>query len=116
MNITRFHEASEYFPPEHIDMRCLRLQGKEAGPSDVIWLGVSEIEPGGHTSLSSSTSEKFYFVLQGQLTVAYDDGSGLKSTQLRAYDSCRLAPGEKRQLLNETHQKVVVLLAMPTGV
>ena len=49
MHVTRFSEAPHYEAPNHFDMRCLRLQGKEAGPSTQMWMGMSQILPGGHT-------------------------------------------------------------------
>lgn len=77
MHITRFEQAPTYFPPEHHDMRCLRLQGQEAGPSDTLWLGMSQILPGGHTSLNASPIEKLYFVIEGELTVETPDGESI---------------------------------------
>ena len=74
MHLTRFDEAPAYHPPEHFDMRCLMLQGRDAGPSDTLWLGMSQILPGGHTSLSASPSEKFYVVIEGELTIETPDG------------------------------------------
>ena len=52
MHVTRFNEAPHYEAPNHFDMRCLRLQGKEAGPSTQMWMGMSQILPGGHTGPS----------------------------------------------------------------
>ena len=54
MHLTRLNDAKTYFAPNHNDMRCLRLQGHEAGPADLLWLGMSQILPGGHTSLDAS--------------------------------------------------------------
>jgi hypothetical protein len=68
MNVTRFGSAPEYFPDNHFSMRCVRLQGHEAGESDALWLGVSTIQPGGYTSFSGSVIEKHYVVLSGELT------------------------------------------------
>ena len=109
MHVTRFAEAQPYFPPAHFDMRCLRLQGQEAGPSETMWLGVSQIEPGGYTSSSASPVEKFYVVLDGDLTIETPDGE----TNLHRRDSCRIAPGEARALKNNSASQVTVLLAMP---
>ena len=109
MNITRFAEAPQYFPPNHFLMRCLRLQGHEAGPADQLWLGVSVIEPGGHTSSDASPVEKHYVVLEGSVTVATADGEAV----LHRHDSCRLAPGESRKLENRTERPASILLAMP---
>ena len=109
MHVTRFNEAPAYFPPEHFDMRCLRLQGHEAGPATQLWMGMSQILPGGHITPSSSPIEKLYFVVEGELTVETPDGVSL----LQPYDSCRIAPGESRALRNYTNKPVMVLLAMP---
>lgn len=109
MNVTRLEKAPAYFPPNHDDMRCLRLQGHEAGPSDKLWLGLSHLLPGGHTSLDGSAVEKHYVVLEGEVTVVTEDGEAT----LKAWDSCRLAPGEKRRLENRTNRPASILLAMP---
>ena len=109
MNVTRFNEAPAYFPPEHFDMRCLRLQGHEAGPATQLWMGMSQILPGGHITPSSSPIEKLYFVVEGELTVETPDGVSL----LQPYDSCRIAPGEARALKNNSNKPVLVVLAMP---
>jgi len=109
MNVTRFAEAPEYFPDNHFSMRCVRLQGREAGPSDKLWLGVSTIQPGGYTTLDASKVEKHYVVLAGEVTIE----TGTESAVLRVHDSCRLAPGEKRALINKSSEPAQVLLAMP---
>lgn len=109
MHVTRFNEAPAYFPAEHFDMRCLRLQGHEAGPATQLWMGMSQILPGGHITPSSSPIEKLYFVVEGELTVETPDGVSV----LQPYDSCRIAPGETRALRNNTNRPVMVLLAMP---
>ena len=59
MNVTRFADAPEYVAPNDFGMRCLRLQGREAGPAEQLWLGMSLIEPGGQTGLESPI-EKHY--------------------------------------------------------
>ena len=57
MNVTRFKDAPPYFPAEHFDMRCLRLQGHEAGPATLLWMGMSQILPGGHITPGASPIE-----------------------------------------------------------
>lgn len=111
MNVTRLSDAPPYVPPNHYDMRCLRLQGREAGPSEALWLGLSHILPGGCTSLEASAVEKHYVVLEGAVTVVTEDGEAT----LQAWDSCRLAPGEKRRLENRTNRPASILLAMPVA-
>ena len=48
-------------------------------------------------------------MLEGELTVETETGSAL----LGVWDSCRIAPNEKRALKNRTNRTVVVLIAMP---
>lgn len=91
-------------------MRCVRLQGHEAGPADTIWMGLSTIEPSGYTSLAASPQEKRYVVLQGEVAVC----TQYHATTLYRYDSCRLAPGEARALRNDSAEPAMILLAMPS--
>jgi hypothetical protein len=113
MNVTRFADAPPYTATNHFDMRCLRLQGHEAGPAVQLWLGVSLLAPGGHTLLDASLMEKHYVVPEGELTVIAELDTARTAVVLRRHDSCRLAPGERRQLVNHTDAVATVLLAMP---
>ena len=49
MHVTRLDSAPAYDAPGHAGMRMLRLQGREAGPADQLWLGLSTLLPGGGT-------------------------------------------------------------------
>ncbi|HEY2048556.1 MAG TPA: cupin domain-containing protein [Caulobacteraceae bacterium] len=109
MKVTRLADAPAYFPANHFDMRCLRLQGHEAGPSDTLWLGLSQLLPGGRTTLDAAAVEKLYVVLEGSVTVS----NGEEEVTLEPWDSCRIAPGEGRQLENRTNRPASILLAMP---
>jgi hypothetical protein len=109
MNVTRFKLAPPYVAPQHEDMRCLRLQGMEAGPSESLWLGVSHLLPGGHTGFDASPLEKHYVVLEGTVVIVTEGHEEV----LEVWDSCRLAPGEKRRLENRTNRSATILLAMP---
>jgi quercetin dioxygenase-like cupin family protein len=109
VNLTRFSAAQQYFPPNHEGMYCMRLQGREAGPADTVWMGVSHILPGGGTTLDASAVEKFYVVLEGHVTIVTESGEETLAT----HDSCRLAPGEKRALKNKTNLPATILLVMP---
>jgi quercetin dioxygenase-like cupin family protein len=113
MHVTRIAEAPEYRAPNHFDMTCLRLQGREAGPAEQLWLGMSLIEPGGRTGLDPSPMEKHYVVLEGELTLVGEQDGIQTTAVLGVQDSCRFAPGEKRQLINHTAHRAKVLLAMP---
>ena len=109
MHVVRFSEAPSYHAPGHHKMAMVRLQGREAGPSDTAWLGVSILEPGGGTTLDSSSVEKLYLVLDGKVTVS----NGADEVVLARWDSCRIAPGEGRKLFNATDQQATILLVMP---
>ena len=113
MHITRFDQAPTYVAPNHFDMQCLRLQGHEAGPSQTLWMGLSQIAPGGHTSLDASPLEKHYVVLEGELTLVCERDGVRTEAVLRRHDSACFAPGEKRQLINHSMQTASILLAMP---
>ena len=109
MHVVRFSEAPPYTAPDHQRMSMVRLQGREAGPSSELWAGVSVIAPGGGTALSSSAEEKIYIVLDGTLHIS----NGSETVALEKWDSCRIAGGENRRLVNKTGSDVTVLLVMP---
>ena len=109
MNVVRLDAAPAYEAPGHDQMRMLRLQGREAGASDVLWLGLSHILPGGGTTLDASPLEKMYVVLDGEVTIS----NGADEVTLRPWDSCRIAPHEPRALSNRTNRPATILLAMP---
>jgi len=110
MNVTRVADAPAYIaPPDHHAMRCLRLQGHEAGPASALWLGLSHILPGGGITLGASPLEKHYVVLEGLVTVVTETGEAT----LGRWDSVRLAPGEARALENRTTLPATIMLAMP---
>jgi len=109
MHVVRLDDAPPYEAPGHQDMRMFRLQGREAGPADVLWLGMSHLLPGGGTTATASAEEKFYVVLEGEVTVETDTGA----ETLKQWDSCRIAPNEKRALHNRTKRPATILLAMP---
>lgn len=109
MHLTRFADAKAYDAQGHFDMRMLRLQGRDAGPSESLWIGVSHLLPGGRTTLEASPQEKFYVALEGEVTIS----NGADSVTLEPWDSCRIAPNEKRELRNDANRPATVLLAMP---
>jgi len=113
MNLTRIDSAPVYEAPNHFAMRCLRLQGHEAGPSQSLWLGLSIIEPGGYTSLNASPLEKHYVVLEGELTLVSELDGVTTEAVLHPQDSACFQPGEKRQLINRSAGPARILLAMP---
>ncbi len=111
MNVVRIAGAPRYEAAGHDGMEMVRLQGREAGPADTVWLGLSRIMPGGGTTLTASTVEKFYVVWAGEVTVS----NGAEATTLGPLDSVRIAAGESRQLTNATDQDASILLVMPVA-
>ena len=107
MHVVRLGAAPAYEAPGHAGMSMKRLQGREAGPGEAAWLGLSRIAPGG-TTLDASDAEKFYVGIEGETTVS----NGRERAVLRPGDSCRIAPGENRRVSNETGRDAVVLLVM----
>jgi quercetin dioxygenase-like cupin family protein len=108
MQVTRISEAKPYQAPEHFDMACLRLQGKEASTAKSMWMGMSHLLPGGHTSLKASPQEKLYIVISGHVTLS----NGEEEAVLGPLDSCVFAPGEGRALRNDTNLPATILLIM----
>lgn len=108
MQVTRIAEAPAYEAPEHFDMACLRLQGREASETDAMWVGMSHLLPGGHTTLKASPQEKIYVVIEGQVTIR----NGTEEATLGPLDTVVISRGEPRALSNETNRPATVLLLM----
>jgi len=94
-------------------MHMKRLQGREAGPADTVWIGCSELEPGGGTTATASAVEKFYVSLEGSVRVIARQGAEESTVDLYPLDSCRIAPAETRELRNCTTLPARLLLIMP---
>jgi quercetin dioxygenase-like cupin family protein len=109
MLVKRFAEAEAYQAPNHYDMRALRLQGFEAGGPTQSWVGLSHFLPGGGAGPDSSTLEKVYVVLAGEVTVRV----GAESATLGPLDSCCIPGGETRELKNLGNQVATMLVVMP---
>ncbi|MFZ4286447.1 cupin domain-containing protein [Variovorax sp. HJSM1_2] len=113
MHLVRLEDAPRYDAPGHDGFNMSRLQGREAGPADALWLGLSVVAPGGSTTLVASAQEKFYVVFDGELEITAQMPDGVSRCEvLRRLDSCRIAPGEARQLRNRSDKPAQVLLIM----
>lgn len=108
MQVTRISQADRYDAPEHFEMACLRLQGKAASSAKSMWMGMSHLLPGGHTSLKASPQEKLYLVIAGHVTLS----NGEKDVVLGPMDSCYFAPNEDRALRNDTSLPATIVLIM----
>jgi mannose-6-phosphate isomerase-like protein (cupin superfamily) len=109
MQVTRLAEAAGYEAPGHFAMRALRLQGFEASGTQAFWVGLSHFLPGGGAEHSAGTVERVYVVTEGLITVATADGEA----ELGPYDSCWLAAGEARSILNRTNRPASAIVVMP---
>lgn len=114
MLVRRFQDAKPYDAPNHRGMIGLRLQGFEEGGPANHWLGYSQFLPGGGAGPDSTPFEKVYLVLEGRMTVIVDG----QETVLAALDSCTIAPGEVREIVNRTNDicKMVVVIPYPQKV
>ncbi|MCB1437357.1 MAG: cupin domain-containing protein [Rhodobiaceae bacterium] len=109
MHVTRLADARPYEAAKHFNMTGLRLQGFDASPAQGFWVGLSHFLPNGGAEGSSSPLERVYVVVTGEVTVITDDGE----TVLGPMDSCYLAPGERREIINRTNQPASMLVVMP---
>lgn len=105
----RFADAQPYDAPNHRGVVGLRLQGFEPNGPLNQWVGLSRFEPGGGAGPDSTPFEKVYVVLEGELTVTV---SGAE-TVLKTWDSCTIAPGEVREIANNTDAVCAILVVIP---
>jgi quercetin dioxygenase-like cupin family protein len=113
VHVKRFAEAKPYDAPNHRGVVGLRLQGFEPGGPTNQWVGYSQYLPGGGAGPDSTPFEKVYVVLEGEMTVIIDG----KETVLGPMDSCTIAPGEAREIVNRSNHacKMLVVIPYPPG-
>ncbi|MDI6024633.1 cupin domain-containing protein [Corticibacterium sp. UT-5YL-CI-8] len=105
----RFSDALPYDAPNHRGVTGLRLQGfEEDGPKNQ-WIGLSQFLPGGGAGPDSTPIEKVYVVLEGEMTVI----AGGTETVLGPLDSCTIAAGEMREIVNRSNHVCKMLVVMP---
>lgn len=109
MLVKRFEDAVPYEAPNHRGVVGLRLQGFEEGGPVNQWLGYSQFLPGGGAGPDATPFEKVYLVLEGEMTVI----TGGTETVLRAMDSCTIAPGELREIVNRSNHTCKMLVVIP---
>lgn len=114
MHLKRFADAKPYEAPNHRGVVGLRLQGFEPGGPTKQWVGYSQFLPGGGAGPDATPFEKVYVVLEGEMTVI----AGGVETVLGAMDSCTIAPGEAREIVNRGNHvcSMLVVIPYPPGV
>ena len=113
MLVRRFQDAKPYEAPNHRGVVGLRLQGFEPGGPTNQWIGYSQFLPGGGAGPDATPFEKVYVVLEGEMTIIID----AEETVLRAMDSCTIAPGEVREIVNRSNHvcKMLTVIPYPPG-
>jgi len=113
VHVTRYKNAKPYDAPGHHDVIGLRLQGHDVSPSRCCWVGLSHYLPEGHADSNVSDAEKIYVVLSGEITVMTDQGE----VTLGVLDSCYLAAGERRSIVNRSTlpASMLVIMGYPPG-
>lgn len=109
MLLKRLGDAQPYDAPNHRGVVGLRLQGFEEGGPTNQWVGLSQFLPGGGAGPDSTPFEKVYVVLDGEMTVVVDG----RETVLGRYDSCTIAPGETREIVNRRNDVCTMLVVIP---
>jgi quercetin dioxygenase-like cupin family protein len=109
MLVKHFQEAQPYDAPNHRGVVGLRLQGFEEGGPKNQWVGLSQFLPGGGAGPDSTPFEKVYVVIDGEMTVITAQGEAV----LRPFDSCTIAPGEVRELVNRSNHVCKMLVVIP---
>ncbi|MBI4786044.1 MAG: cupin domain-containing protein [Chloroflexi bacterium] len=109
MKVTRLAEAVKYNPPKHSDCYAMHLQHKNLGCEAPYWVGCSYYLPGGTADWDAGPLPKIYVVLEGELTMTFDDWQ----VKLGPMDSIYIGPGENRQVRNDTNRVATMLVVMP---
>ena len=109
MHLKRFSDAIPYEAPNHFGCFGLRLQGFEPGGPTNQWVGFSQFLPGGGAGPDSTPFEKVYVLLEGEMIVIVDE----EETVLTPLDSCTIAPGEVRTLINKSNLTAKMLVVIP---
>lgn len=109
MLVKRFADAAPYDAPNHRGVVGLRLQGFEPDGPVNQWLGLSQFLPGGGAGPDATPFEKVYLVLEGRMTVITAAGE----TEPGPLDSCTIAPGEVREIVNRSNHVCKMLVVMP---
>jgi quercetin dioxygenase-like cupin family protein len=101
-------QVKPYEAPGHFKMVALRLSGKEETGAEKFWAGLSHFLPGGGAAFGATPAEKYYFVLDGEITVKTEK----EEITLGPWDSVYIAPNEGREIINKTNKPVSMLVVI----
>ena len=94
--------------PGHFKMIALRLSGREETGAEKFWVGMSHFLPGGGAEFGATPAEKYYFVMDGEITVKTEK----EEITLGPWDSVYIAPNEGREIINKTNKPVSMLVVI----
>ena len=101
-------QVKPYEAPGHFNMVALRLSGKDETGAEKFWVGLSHFLPGGGAEFGTTPAEKYYFVLDGEITVK----TKKEEVTLGPWDSVYIAPNEGRGIINKTNKPVSMLVVI----
>jgi quercetin dioxygenase-like cupin family protein len=109
-NVIRLEDTKPYSAPLHdVTVHSMYLQHRSLGTDAPFWVGVSYYLPGAKAQMSAAPLGRIYVVLDGQLTVEFED----ETISLNPMDSVYIGPNERREARNDTHKVVTILVVMP---
>jgi len=101
-------QVKPYEAAGHFKMIALRLSGKEETGAEKFWVGLSHFLPGGGAEFGATPAEKYYFVLDGEITVKTEK----EEITLGPWDSVYIGPNEGREIINKTNKPVSMLVVI----
>jgi len=101
-------QIKPYEAPGHFKMIALKLSGKEETGAEKFWVGMSHFLPGGGAEFGATPAEKYYFVLDGEITVKTEK----EEITLGPWESVYIAPNEGREIINKTNKPVSMLVVI----
>jgi len=101
-------QAKPYEATGHSNMVALRLNGRDETGAQKFWVGLSHFLPGGGAEFGVTPAEKYYFVLDGEITVK----TAKDEITLGPWDSVYIAPNEGREIINKTNKPASMLVVI----
>jgi mannose-6-phosphate isomerase-like protein (cupin superfamily) len=110
MKKVRLEDVKPYAAPGHFDMVAMRLSGKEETGAEKYWVGLSHFLPGGGAEYGyeDNPNEKFYWVLEGEITVK----TKTDQYKIGTNEGIFIGPNEGREIINETNMPVTMLVVI----
>jgi len=104
-------ELKTYDAAGHHGVATLRIHGKDETGAKKFWTGLSVILPGGGAdwAYEDNPLEKFYYVLEGEVTITDKDG---KKYVIHKDESIAFPPNEGRVMCNESNNPTRMLVVV----